>query len=273
MHTAILGVDAAWTAHEPSGVALIEGVPGAWRVVAVAPSYNAFIDFCNGTAIDWARPRFVGSRPDVRSLLDAARNITTATLRVVAVDMPLATTPFTTRRSADRAVSKAFGARGCSTHSPSALRPGKIGQDLMAQLASSGFPLATGNTPNRKAPCTIEVYPHPALLSLLHCDFRLPYKVSRSASYWPGTSIRERVGLVLHNLTRIDASLRAIFGETRVALPSIEKVVRLSELKRHEDALDAVICAWVGTRFVEGLAQPYGDELAAIWVPESAAAL
>ncbi len=37
--------------------------------------------------------------------------------------------------------------------------------------------------------------------------------------------------------------------------------------KRHEDALDALVCAWVGARDVEGRATPYGDETAAIWCP------
>jgi Sodium/hydrogen exchanger family len=34
----ILGIDAAWTENEPSGVAHLEGSPGEWRCVAVAPT-------------------------------------------------------------------------------------------------------------------------------------------------------------------------------------------------------------------------------------------
>ena len=41
----------------------------------------------------------------------------------------------------------------------------------------------------------------------------------------------------------------------------------ISFLKRYEDALDALVCAWVGTRYVEGHADHYGDDDAAIWIP------
>ena len=69
--------------------------------------------------------------------------MTSADLAVVASDMPTAKVPFESRRAADSAISKAFGGRGCSTHSPSTSRPSPLGQSLMAQLDAEGFPLAT----------------------------------------------------------------------------------------------------------------------------------
>ena len=38
-------------------------------------------------------------------------------------------------------------------------------------------------------------------------------------------------------------------------------------LKPIEDALDAIVCAWVGHRFKIGQAESLGDETAAIWTP------
>lgn len=39
----VLGIDAAWTDHEPSGVALVTGEgAGHWRCRCVAPSYASF---------------------------------------------------------------------------------------------------------------------------------------------------------------------------------------------------------------------------------------
>ena len=58
----------------------------------------------------------------------------------VSVDMPLATTPITSRRAAD--------------------------------------------TASRFGPALIECYPHVDLLALLNRNYRVPYKVSRSAQYW-----------------------------------------------------------------------------------------
>jgi predicted RNase H-like nuclease len=41
------------------------------------------------------------------------------------------------------------------------------------------------------------------------------------------------------------------------------------EVKAHEDALDAVICAWVGVCALEDRATPFGDENSAIWIPSA----
>jgi hypothetical protein len=38
-------------------------------------------------------------------------------------------------------------------------------------------------------------------------------------------------------------------------------------LKRYEDTLDALVCAWLGFRFLAGKTLPLGDETAAIWCP------
>jgi predicted RNase H-like nuclease len=40
-----------------------------------------------------------------------------------------------------------------------------------------------------------------------------------------------------------------------------------SALKRYEDALDALICGWVGVEYLAGRAVPLGNEDAAIWCP------
>ncbi|MCK6548007.1 hypothetical protein L6R52_19305 [Myxococcota bacterium] len=38
----VLGIDAAWTASEPSGVALVGQVDGRWRCAGLAPSDSEF---------------------------------------------------------------------------------------------------------------------------------------------------------------------------------------------------------------------------------------
>ena len=38
-----------------------------------------------------------------------------------------------------------------------------------------------------------------------------------------------------------------------------------AKLKRYEDAIDALICCWVGTLYAEVNARPLGDNTAAIW--------
>lgn len=123
---ALLGVDAAWTRQRPSGVALLSGDDGnGWYCVGLAPSYEAFVDLAGGSPVDWgARP--IGGPVDVERLLAAARELAASSIEVVAIDMPLSALPITGRRAADRYISRRFGGRGASAHSPSAKRPGPL---------------------------------------------------------------------------------------------------------------------------------------------------
>jgi predicted RNase H-like nuclease len=51
------------------------------------------------------------------------------------------------------------------------------------------------------------------------------------------------------------------------ALPSPTTRASITQMKGHEDMLDAVVCAWVGICAIEGRCVPFGDEESAIWVP------
>lgn len=263
----VLGIDAAWTENEPSGVALVQGEGDSWRLICAAPSYEAFLAARRGINVDWQTGRFAGGIPNIPELISAAECMAKARLCVVAIDMPLATVPITARRAADSEISRAFGSRGCSTHSPNAMRPGQLGVNLLAQLQKEGFPLATKESNCASSPCTIEVYPHPALLTLLSLDYRLPYKLSRSSKYWPDKSVSERIIRIVDGFEQINTALGKIMGGPPLSLPPAGEVPTLSALKRYEDALDAIVCAWVGLRFTQGSVAPYGDKSAVIWVP------
>jgi len=58
---AVLGVDAAWTASQPSGVALAVETEEGWRLAAVEASYGHFIARTDGVEPGDARPG--GSKP------------------------------------------------------------------------------------------------------------------------------------------------------------------------------------------------------------------
>jgi predicted RNase H-like nuclease len=99
---------------------------------------------------------------------------------------------------------------------------------------------------------------------------RLPYKTSRVSQYWPQTSPRTRWQRLCKNLEALCTALaREISGiddvvpDARVLLTHGNK----SLLKHLEDALDAIVCAWIGYQFWRGCAMAYGDEEAAIWLP------
>ena len=107
-----------------------------------------------------------------------------------------------------------------------------------------------------------------ALLSLLKKDRRVPYKISKSNKYWPGTDIPTRKKNLLAQFNAIHQALSLVFQPLDLVLPELKDVPSLSFLKRYEDALDALICAWVGVQFLKGKAVPLGDSTAAVWCPE-----
>ena len=77
----------------------------------------------------------------------------------------------------------------------------------------------------------------------------------------------ERMQKLLENLAHIQAALSDMLGPLYIPMPESGTTGALNRLKRHEDALDALVCAWVGIRFIAGEAVPLGDEHAAIWCP------
>ena len=82
--------------------------------------------------------RFDGTPPDVSRLLQAARELAKREVDLVAIDMPVSNARITGRRRADNRVSEVFGGRNCATHSPSAERPGKMGEKIAKGFAEAG---------------------------------------------------------------------------------------------------------------------------------------
>lgn len=263
----VLGIDAAWTLKEPSGVALIGKAGERWRLLTAAPSYEIFQGHSAVTPTN-SRPR--GSAADARQLLLASSAIAGAPVDLVAIDMPLARTPIVRRRGADDAVSRAYGGRKCGTHTPNPERPGPISEALRMGFEGEGLFLCTSDL---LLPGLIEVYPHPALVELADARERLPYKQGKMRAYWRELRPAERRVRLLEQWSAIIALLdREIVGvASALRLPS--PTAAGWELKAFEDALDAVVCAWVGACALEGKAKPFGDHEAAIWIPKPGATL
>lgn len=247
--TVVLGIDAAWTAHNPSGLALATQDQGKWSLHSVWPSYADFLDAPMLSAAD---------------LPDRVASLCGRYPDLIAVDMPLSDLPITARRAADREVSRAYGGRAAATHSPSALRPGPIADRMRQELGSRGYELRHSARPDRRL---AEVYPHPALIELLQAPRRLPYKIQRAGKYWPDLPPSARRANLRIEWTRILKTLETLLPGTRNALAMPPTDASLASLKSFEDQLDAIICAAVAVEIIEGRATSYGDATAAVWIP------
>lgn len=258
----VLGIDAAWTDREPSGVALIADDGSGWRLMEVAASYAAFLQppLAAGPVL-----RHRGSIPDAAAIIDAANFRIGSPVDIVAVDMPLASTPIIGRRTSDNLISTAYGAKHAGTHTPSETRPGKLSDELRIAFQGRGYPLAV-SAPSGHA--LIEVYPHPALIELAASERRLAYKVSKIGKYWPKVTPGVRRENLLDVWRQIVSLLETRIDGIAKTLPLPAVPARGHEMKAFEDSLDAVVCAWVGACVLDGRARAFGDDTSAIWVPE-----
>ena len=243
-------------------MALVDNNDGPPRVVAVASSYDDFISQSDDSAQMRPGRQASGQRP-TEELLDAAERLARKPVEVIVVDMPLSLDPITGRRSADQAISSTFGGRGCSTHSPSAERPGPISDKLRETAGQLGYSLIT-TSEQHATKALIETYPHPAILRLTGAAYRVPYKVDKRGKYWPDLTPPERTAAVARTLSLVLDDLKTVFIGIELA---IDMAAGPGELKKVEDIIDALVCCWVGVQWLNGAAEPFGDEQAAIWVP------
>jgi predicted RNase H-like nuclease len=157
----------------------------------------------------------------------------------------------------------------CGTHTPNTAHPGTVSEQLRVGFLAEGYPLLTDSF---SLPGLIEVYPHPALLALMQADYRLPYKFSKRRRYWPERLPFERRERLIGEWASIVAALDKQIAGTASMLVPPQTDSRNYVLKGFEDALDAVICAWVGICALDGHAEPFGDKESAIWIPRRAVA-
>jgi predicted RNase H-like nuclease len=116
-------------------------------------------------------------------------------------------------------------------------------------------------------PGLIEVYPHPALLELARAPERLPYKASKTGTYWPSLAPAERRVRLFDQWGEIAALLEGEIKGVASAFPGLNPNAAGWVMKAYEDALDAVVCAWVAICALEGRATAFGDQQSAIWIP------
>ena len=191
---------------------------------------------------------------------------------VVAFDAPLIVHNASGMRDCERAVSKWFGGRNASCY-PSNLANRSFADGGRAWKLSRQLGLDTHleNADPRRA---IEVYPHAALVSLFDLPTVLRYKRGT------GRTVDDRraellrlIGLV-ESLSTTKPALHVAANETwAAARNSVGVASRPMHLNAVEDAIDAVVCAYVALLALQTPArlEAFGSEVdGAIIVPRPA---
>ena len=224
-----LGVDLAWTTKNRTGLAAVED----GRVVDSA-TRTTDDEICS-----WLAPHLVGSA-------------------LVAVDAPLIVQNAAgTSRECDRRISATFGSSQAGAHSANlglpAFSEGVRADRLAKRLHLSTDPVFEPGVSIRRM---IEVYPHPAMVSLFDLRVTLKYKRGNHDFAKRRAALTEVVRL-LESLATGEPPLLVTSGHRWAAIAhAVKSASRPAELNAVEDELDAHMCAYVGFYYwTHGLAR------------------
>jgi predicted RNase H-like nuclease len=163
---------------------------------------------------------------------------------VVAVDASLVVNNSTGQRPCETMISKEFGRyhAGCHTTNTAKLYS-DTGMKLVWELARRGFvhEFELSTAQGKRGRWLFEVYPHPAMIRLFGLDRIIPYKKGTVAD-------RQRGLRQLRNHLYSLAARQPGFVETPMLDEFLGReltVLRGKDIKRYEDTLDALFCAYL----------------------------
>jgi predicted RNase H-like nuclease len=218
-----IGIDLAWRGDKnPSGGAVLRGDRQSAQLVDVNSSlgsYSAVLSYINEHA-------------------------TASTF--VAIDAPLIVNNRKGQRRCETLIGEDYGARHASCHTSNlTLYPRPAGVDLAKQLALRGFRHASDPQDTEKQRVMFEVYPHPALLELFGLSRILKYKKGSVDARRSGQrELQQR----LSELSLFDPPLECT-SRLSGFLTTDTSSLRGAALKANEDALDAVLCAYIAYHY------------------------
>ena len=179
---------------------------------------------------------------------------------VVGIDAPLVVVNESGSRPCEAALNRDFARFEAGAHPANTGRPEFSGVPRGARLAVRlGLDLDPASSATRRA---LEVYPHPALVALFRLGRTLKYKQRASRPFATLQAESLRLASLLEGLARAELPLQLTRNPEWTALvAAIAGAGRKSELRRAEDQLDAVVCAYVAmlaARRPEAISM-YGD--------------
>ena len=225
-----IGLDLAWGAKNTTGAVALqwqEGAAGGSRTLAVCAYADALLTDDDILA-------FVRQADDGGGVL-------------VGIDAPLDVPNLTGERPVEAALRKCFGKYQAGAHPANRqrfkndIRGERLAKRLKDELnIVNDFRFAAGDETVRRC---VEVFPHPAMVVLFGLAKTLKYKAK------PGRDTHSRMGEYvryiegLQNLAANDPTLTA---PDWLAVPHDKSG---AALKRYEDLLDALMCAYIAAYF------------------------
>ncbi len=207
-----VGVDLAWGERNPTGVAVAD-VDGAVLHVGTARS--------DDDVLAHLEP-FLGGPC------------------VVAFDAPLVVTNPTGNRPCEAALNRDFRRFDAGTHPANTglawFADGGRGARLSAAL---GLDLDPRSTATRKA---LEVYPHAAAVALFGLEKTLKYKQKPGRDF---ATLRSELLRLMAFMEGLDGLTLTDSADWRTLRTAVGQASRKSELRRAEDPVDAVLCAYI----------------------------
>ncbi|MBI3213215.1 MAG: DUF429 domain-containing protein [Mycobacterium sp.] len=211
-----VGVDLAWGERKPTGIAIVD-----------ASGLLVHID----TASDDAT---------IRAILDPYVQGDC----LVAFDAPLVVTNPTGQRPSEAALNRDFAKFEAGAHPTNTGKPEFASTPRAARLARAlDLDIDPTSQATRRA---IEVYPHPATVALFRLGRTLKYKAKPGRNVAQLRSELLRLMDLIEGLATANPPLRVLDNDDWIELrQGVETAERKSELRRAEDPVDAVVCAYV----------------------------
>jgi predicted RNase H-like nuclease len=209
------GVDLAWAGRNPTGIAVLDS---------------------DGRLVH------IGAVRDDADVLAAVRPYTRGDC-LVAFDAPLVVTNPTGQRPAETALNRDFRRFEAGAHPCNTGKPEFADGPRAARLARAlGLDMDPRSPATRRA---IEVYPHPATVAL----FRLPRTLKYKAKPGRGLDqLKSELLLLMDGLEKLTQAVVPLLVDGPDWVDLRRQVVaaqRKSDLRRAEDPIDAVVCAYV----------------------------
>ncbi|WP_394650263.1 DUF429 domain-containing protein [uncultured Deinococcus sp.] len=213
-----IGLDLAWAAHNPTGAAVLDE---------------------RGEVLDTA---LLGGDEDVLAYVAAQAGQGAA---IIGVDAPLTVPNLTGRRPAEAELGRVFARFQAGAH-PANRRhleeaDGTIrGERLVEGLAALGFVHDPHLEVGAQVRRVLEVYPHPAMVSLFGLGRTLKYKNKGQGR----PALEAGWAALRSHLLALEAARPPLRGVAGLMPPTLDGL-RGRGLKNLEDQVDAVVCAYV----------------------------